>query len=320
MSTRIWTGALFLVVVAATLLLLRYAPVQTDLLSLLPATERSAAAERSVAAMRDAAGNRAVFLIGHPDGISAARAGRRFAEALTLSGAFASIRFEIPDFDPNALAAPHREFRFGLLTDADRNALAEGKVDIEQWLLQRLNDPFRARLAGGIAQDPFGFLDNFVASLPYAQSRLDLQDGMLVVRDAAEKPSRLYVLVSGELHGSAYDERVQRSVVAAVSEAERAARESSIDTQVLRTGAVFYAEAARSSAERDVELIGLGSLAGIVLLMVAVFRSLRPLMFGLLTVLTGLAAAVSATLVVHGELHVLTLVFGASLIGEAIDY
>ena len=320
MTARLWTGVSFLVVLAATLLLLRYAPVQTDLLSLLPATERSAAAERSVAAMRDAAGTRAIFLVGHPDHVSAIAAAGHFAEALKRTGAFASVQFEVPDFDPNALAAPHREFRFGLLTDADRNALAEGKVDIEQWLQRRLNDPFRARLAGGMAQDPFGFLDNFISSLPYGQSRLDLQDGMLVVRDGAEKPSRLYVLVSGELRGSAYDERVQRAVVAAVGTADQAARASGMAVQVLRTGAVFYAEAARSSAERDVELISAGSLVGIVLLMVAVFRSLRPLMFGLLTVLTGLAAAVSATLLVHGELHVLTLVFGASLIGEAIDY
>jgi predicted exporter len=130
----------------------------------------------------------------------------------------------------------------------------------------------------------------------------------------------LYVLVTGELPGSAFDDAIQRPAVASVAAAERAARGIAPEVQVLRTGAVFFAEAARSSAERDVEIIGTGSLIGIVLLMLATFRSLRPLVLGLATVTTGLVAAATTTLLTHGELHLLTLVFGASLIGEAIDY
>ncbi len=318
--SALWAGVSVALAAAAVLLLARYAPVQTDLLALLPPTERSAAAERAVAAMRDAGGNRAVFLIGDAHAPSARRAAERFAAELRRSGAFASVQFEVPDVDPQRLTAPHREFRFGLLTDADRAVLADGSFEPEQWLLRRLNDPFRTPLGGGVAQDPFGFFGNFIASLPYRQLRLDLEDGLLVVRAEAKSARGIHVLVSAELAGSAYDDRVQRSSLAAVAAAEAAVRAVAPQAEVLRAGAVFFAEAARASAERDVELIGAGSLIGIVLLMLAVFRSVRPLALGLLTVLTGLAAAVSATVLVHGELHLLTLVFGASLIGEAIDY
>jgi predicted exporter len=315
-----WAGISVALTLAAALLLGRYAPVQTDLLALLPPTERSVAAERAVAAMRDAAGNRAVFLIGDADAASARRAAGQFAAALRESGAFASVQLEVPDAGPQRLTAAHREFRFGLLTDADRAVLADGSFDIEQWLLRRLNDPFRTPLGGSLAQDPFGFFDNFIASLPYRHLRFDLDDGLLVVRGKTRGVPGLHVLVSAELAGSAYDDRVQRSSIAAVAAAEAAAHRVAPQAQVLRAGAVFFAEAARGSAEHDVELIGLGSLAGIVLLMLAVFRSVWPLALGLLTVLTGLAAAVSATVLAHGEVHLLTLVFGASLIGEAIDY
>ena len=319
-ASLLWAGISLVLAVAAALLLGRYAPIETDLLALLPPTERSAAAERAVAAMRDAAGNRAVFLIGDADAASARRAAARFAGELRASGAFASVQLEVPDADPQRLTAAHREFRFGLLTDADRAVLADGSFDIEQWLLRRLNDPFRTPLGGGVAQDPFGFFDNFIASLPYRHLRFDLDDGLLVVRGKTSGAPGIHVLVSAELAGSAYDDRVQRSSLAAVAAAEAAARRAAPQAEVLRAGAVFFAEAARGSAERDVELIGAGSLAGIVLLMLAVFRSVRPLALGLLTVLTGLAAAVSATVLAHGAVHVLTLVFGASLIGEAIDY
>ncbi len=319
-ASILWAGISVAAAVAAALLLGRYAPVQTDLLALLPATERSAAAERAVAAMRDAAGNRAVFLIGEEDAASARRAAGLFAAQLRGSGAFTSVQLEVPDVDPQRFTAAHREFRFGLLTDADRAVLADGSFDIEQWLLRRLNDPFRTPLGGTLSQDPFGFFDNFIASLPYRHLRFDLDDGLLVVRGETKGARGIHVLVSAELAGSAYDDRIQRSSIAAVAAAETAVHRLAPQAEVLRAGAVFFAESARSSAERDVELIGAGSLIGIVLLMLAVFRSVRPLALGLLTVLTGLGAAVSVTVLAHGEVHVLTLVFGASLIGEAIDY
>ncbi|MCC7121847.1 MAG: hypothetical protein IT493_09865, partial [Gammaproteobacteria bacterium] len=62
------------------------------------------------------------------------------------------------------------------------------------------------------------------------------------------------------------------------------------------------------------------SIAGIVVLLAATFRSAVPLGLGLLVVGIALTVATAVALSVYRELHLLTLVFGASLIGEAIDY
>jgi len=311
-----WALASVLLVAATLALLVRGAPLQTNLLTLLPPTERSAAAERAVAAMHDAAANRAVFLVGHADPAAARQAARRFAAALEASGAFARVQLEIPAVDPRSLLRASLEFRFGLLAEADRRTLEQGRFDAEQWLAKRLNDPLRFSAAGGgLALDPFGFFDRYVASLPYRNLRLELDDGLLVARP--ESGNGVHVLVSAELPGSAYDHRVQMGVNAALAQAED---KLGAGAELARTGAVFFAADARSAAQREVDRIGLGSVAGIVLLLLAVFRSLRPMLLGLLTVCIGLAAAVSTTVLVHGELHLLTLVFGASLIGEAIDY
>ena len=311
-----WALASIVLVAATVWLLVRGAPLQTNLLTLLPPTERSAAAERAVAAMHDAAANRTVFLVGHADPATARQAARRFAAALEASGAFARVQLEIPAVDPRSLLRASLEFRFGLLAEADRLALKQGGFDAEQWLVRRLNDPMRfSAVGGGLALDPFGFFERYVASLPYRTLRLELEDGLLVAHP--QSGAGLYVLVSAELPGSAYDHSVQTRVLAALAQAEN---KLGAGVEVLRTGAMFYAADARSAAQREVDRIGLGSVAGIVLLLLVVFRSLRPLLLGLLTVCIGLAAAVSTTILVHGELHLLTLVFGASLIGEAIDY
>jgi predicted exporter len=89
---------------------------------------------------------------------------------------------------------------------------------------------------------------------------------------------------------------------------------------VARTGAVFYAETARSASEHEVHLIGVASLCGIALLMMWVFRSPRLLLLGFVSTALGIVCALAVTMLVFGKLHLLTLVFGASLIGEAVDY
>ena len=322
LAARVWGFAAAACVGLAALLLLRGAPLQTNLLALLPPTERSAAAERAVAAMYDAAANRVVLLVGHRDPATAREGARAVAAELTASGAFARVQLEVPQADPRALLRASLPYRFGLLADADRRALERGDFEPKAALERRLNDPLRLGGVGGLAADPFGFYDRYVAALPWRGLRLELSDGLLVARpERSEKGGgSLYVLVSGELPGSAYDDRVQGAVVAAVTRAGAKLRARAPDAELLRAGAVFFAADARSAAQREVDIIGAGSLAGIVVLLLAVFRSLRPLLLGLLTVTIGLAAATSATILVQGELHLLTLVFGASLIGEAIDY
>ncbi|HWA36707.1 MAG TPA: MMPL family transporter [Burkholderiales bacterium] len=317
-SGRWWLAGTAIALACVVAALARITPIETDLLALLPPTERNPVAERAVRAMADAAGNRAVFLVGHATQARAAAAA--FAAALEESRAFSRVQLEVPPSDPRALGQVHREFRFGLLSDRDRDLLSGGELDATQWLLRRLNEPLRLGLGGGIAQDPFGFFGNFLAALPYRHVKLELEDGMLIAREADGNAHREYVLVLGDLPGSAYDDAIQRAVVAAVAQGEQAAGRAAAGAEILRTGAVFFAEAGRASAERDVDLIGIGSIVGIVILMVLVFRSLRPMFLGLLTVAIALAVAVSATLLTQGKLHVLTLVFGASLIGEAIDY
>jgi predicted exporter len=315
---RAWAFVAVACVGFAVLMVLRGAPLQTNLLALLPATERSAAAERAVAAMYDAAANRAILLVGHRDPAIAREGARAVAAELSASGAFAHVQLEMPLADPRALLRAGLPYRFGLLAESDRRALEEGAFDPKSALERRLNDPLRVGAIGGLAADPFGFYDRYLASLPYGGLRLEVADGLLVAR--AERGGALYVLVSTELPGSAYDDRVQGSVVAAVARAASKLRERAPDAELLRAGAVFFAADARAAAQREVDIIGAGSLAGIVVMLLAVFRSLRPMLLGLLTVGIGLAAAVLATIAVQGELHLLTLVFGASLIGEAIDY
>jgi len=296
-------------------------PVQTDLLALLPVTERDPVVERAVSGLADAASRRLVFLVGHASPAQAKLLTERFAKSLSTADVFKTVRAQFPLPDAVALRNVYLPHRFHLLSEEDRQALtgAAGRDFLKHHLQRRLYDPFRRGMGTPLEQDPLGSLDNFLAALPLAQAGDTLQfddDGRLLVRDA----ERTYVIVFAELDGSAYDADVQQRLATALADAERGAQEMDPGVVILRTGTVHYASAGRETAERELNIIGIGSLLGIAVLLFSVFRSWRPIVLGIFSVAVGVCAAMLATIGVFGDVHIITLVFGASLTGEAVDY
>ncbi|RKR44522.1 MMPL family transporter [Paraburkholderia sp. BL17N1] len=293
-------------------------PLQTNLLALLPATEADPIAEKAVDTLASALGDRTVFLVTSNDDAHAKAAAKQLGASLQKSGAFGSVTAELPPFDLSQIALLYMPYRFGLLAPADRAALASGTVGatLHDALAQRIYSPLRGGLTTPLADDPFGWLERWLGGLPLATSNLELEDNLLV----AHRGAATSVLIVATLPGSAYETKTQHAVLAALAQGESALKQSFPDVSVARTGAVFYAESARSASEHEVHLIGVASLCGIALLMMWVFRSPRLLLLGFVSTALGIVCALAVTMLIFGKLHLLTLVFGASLIGEAVDY
>jgi predicted exporter len=296
-------------------------PLETNLLALLPATEADPVAEKAVDTLASALGDRTVLLVTSRDDAHAKAAAKQLGAALQKSGAFASVTAELPPFDLSQIAALYLPHRFGLLAPADRAALANATTTtLHDMLAQRIYSPLQGGLSTQLADDPFGWLERWLGNLPLATSNLEVEDNLLVSHRHDARGDTTSVLIVATLPGSAYETKTQRAVLAALADAQNALHQRFADVSVARAGAVFYAEAARSASEREVHVIGIGSLAGIALLMMWVFRSPRLLLLGFVSTALGIVCALAATLLIFGKLHLLTLVFGASLIGEAVDY
>jgi predicted exporter len=291
-------------------------PLQTNLLELLPQTEADPVAEQAVDRLAAALGDRTVYVATSRDAAHAKAAAKQLAATLKASGAFHSVTAELPPFDLSQVGALYQPYRFGLLTPADRAALSSASYSLHDALAERLYNPLRGPLATQLADDPFGWLEHWLSGLPLATSNLSIEDNLLVAHHGAATS----VLVVASLPGSAYEAPLEQAVLAASERGAAQLKTQFPDVTLARTGAVFYAQAARSSAERDVHLIGVASACGIALLMLWVFRSPRFLLLGFVSTALGIVCALAATLLVFGKLHLVTLVFGASLIGEAVDY
>lgn len=309
-------AAIAVAAAALAALLARGVPLQTNVLAMLPATERDPVAEKVVASLGAAIGGRAIFLVSHADEARAKSAAERFVAEAGAAGGFRGLVARLPDADPKLLQRLYAASRFGLLTDADRDALASGRWRVRESLLQQIVSPVGGMAGLPLAQDPFGFFGRWMASLVPSTGAMRLEDGWLVARDGG----RTKLLVLGEVAGDVYDNAVQGRAIAAYERGARAALATEPGTEILRTGTVFFAASARAAAKSDMNRIAISSIVGITLLMLAAFRSIRPILLGLLSAGAGVLAATLALIVMDGELHLVTLAFGASLIGEAIDY
>ncbi|WP_017462211.1 MMPL family transporter [Dyella ginsengisoli] len=291
-------------------------PIQTDLLAMLPATEQQPLAEAAVQRLAHANGDRVVLLVQNADDERAKAAARALGKALAGDHVFRSVMAELPPFDLHEMVAPYLPHRFFLLSDADRAAMAAPGYDPAQALAQRLNAPFLDGVGTTLQNDPFGWLQHWLDEQPWSRSSLLPEDNLLV----AHPDGGTSVLVTATLDGSSYDDTVQRRALAAVDTAVRQVEHGQPGTRVLRTGAVFYAAAARAGAEHDVRLVGWISTLGIALLLIGMFRSPGPLLLAFLSTAAGVLAATVVSLLVFGQIYLLTLVFGAALLGEAVDY
>ena len=311
----LFLAALALAAVVFAGVAMRGVPLQTNVLAVLPATERDPIAEKVVASLGTAIGSRVIFLFSHAEDARAKNAAERFAEAASGAGGL-RLTARLPEPDPKLLHELYAPNRFGLLADADREALASGRWRVRDSVLQQIVSPVGGIAGLPLAQDPFGFFGRWMASLLPSAGKMRLEDGYLVSHEAGHTR----VLVLGEVDGDVYDNAVQSRAIAAYQRGAKAALAAEPGVEILRTGTLFFASAGRAAAMDDMDRIAIGSIVGITLLMFAAFRSLKPIALGLLSAGAGILAATLALLAVDGELHLVTLAFGASLIGEAIDY
>ena len=86
------------------------------------------------------------------------------------------------------------------------------------------------------------------------------------------------------------------------------------------SGAGTFAVASRAQIKHEVERLAIAGSAAIVLLMWLAFGSLRALAIAVLPVGTGVLAGIATVSLAFGQVHGITLGFGTTLIGEAVDY
>ncbi len=288
---------------------------RTDLMALLPREEQNPALQTANDAVTRALSRRVLLLVGHPDRGQARTAATEITRRMETSGLVEITARGFGKDRLQRLAALYFPYRRGLLAEQDRRRLQAGReAEIIQRALSQVYGFLGMADARLLRNDPFLLMPAYFAGLPLPLSRLTPDEGMLSLRDGATT----WVLVAGQLIGEPYALDVQDRLTQSLDLDGLKAAQPGLE--VLRLGAVFFAKAGAEEALGETSMIGVASTVGTVLLVLAVFRALSPLWLSLLVIGTGVMSALSASLLIFGELHVGALLFGVSLIGVAVDY
>jgi len=183
-------------------------------------------------------------------------------------------------------------------------------------LQKQLYSPLPLYSAQLLKDDPLLFFPAFLASLPKPPGKLEVIDGMLTVRENGMN----YILVNVSLSDDPFKISLQPQISRQITQALTVVESEISGTSILSSGVFRFVAAASAEAQREVSSIGLGSLIGIFILMLLTFRSPRQILVAVLPIVIGILAAFTVSSFVFPKLHLLTLVFGASLIGVSIDY
>ena len=169
-----------------------------------------------------------------------------------------------------------------------------------------------------VPRDPTGEMLQIIDQLARTQGP-QTRDGVWVSADG----ERTLLVAQTAAAGSDTDaqENALEAIRAAFTQAAReAAAPEARHVQLRMSGPGVFAVAARAKIERAAVRLSIASSSLIIVILLAVYRSLPALILGLLPVATGALTGIAAVALGFGAVHGVTLGFGITLIGESVDY
>lgn len=165
-----------------------------------------------------------------------------------------------------------------------------------------------------LPQDPTGELVALLGDLDGSGPLL--QGGVWASRDG----KRAILMAQTRAEGSDTDAQEQTLARLRADFAAAASSLNIVDAHLVVSGAPAFSVDARETIRADVTRFSLISTVGIVALLLLIYRSATALALGLLPVASGALAGIAAVSLGFGTVHGITIGFGTTLIGEAVDY
>ena len=256
-----------------------------------------------------------LLLVGIEGGTPSERAdlSRALARRLEDGGLFISVRN-----GDAAVLARDREILFSnryLLSPAvspERFSSTGLRTAVEA-SIDLLASPAGMMLKGLLGHDPTGEMIEMIGTLDTGGSPAS-QHGAWASRDGR----RAILMLQTRAAGS--DTDAQAAAIARIHADFAELPKASPDTRLLLSGAAVFAVNSRAAIESEAVRLTTISTAAVICLLLLIYRSVTAVVLGLLPVATGALAGIAAVALGFGSVHGLTIGFGTTLIGEAVDY
>ncbi|KAB7624181.1 MMPL family transporter [Alkalilimnicola sp. S0819] len=298
--------ALFVLLLALSGLALRDLHISTELNALLGAEYADPALRRA----SEGPGSRVLLLgIGGGERDQRLQASRALAEALHADPRFTEVRNGL-DLATLPMDGPLQRYRYllrppgELSAEALNEALGQRLLELSAGL--ELYPPERLR------EDPSLALVGFLEDLRPAQGPHTVRgqwlsrDGKLALLTARLAPAG-EPLLAGELD-------------TVLREHFHASRPRTAALHLISAGAPVIGARSASLIRAEVQSLSLWATAGLILLLALAYRSPRLMLLSTLPLASGILVAAATVSLLFGQIHGITLAFGITLLGVALDY
>ena len=288
-----------------------------DLMALLPIDTHSTIKQRAQERLLEANGNRLVVLLQSSDVQRVENAASQLHATLCRKESVFDCASVEQTFDLDRLIGTLKGHRAYLISERDRLLISTQPHKVLQHQLTTLFGLKPSQAFLPFDQDPFGFFTHFLNEKIQMLAPYEPKDGYFLLPEHAGLFQAFLLL---RLSGDDVDLKTQRQFSSIFDAAVDQLNTDYPDVRLYRSGAIFHAIKATRSAKSDIQLISALSIIGIVALFLLSGLGLVALCFSLFTIGCGFLFALVGCMAIFGSVHVLTLVFGASLLGVAIDY
>ncbi|MEN4827601.1 hypothetical protein ABEH27_13930 [Pseudomonas sp. P39-UII1] len=310
---RLFVGLLLVMLAIAGWQWHRAAPLSADLMTLVPGATEDPLLKRAEQRMQEPLNRELLVLVGHSDRQQALALAQTLAGQWQASGLFEKVQWSLQT-DLQAVRDQLLQGRLAMLAAADRQQLIEQPDAFVELRVQSLFDPFAGFSLVPSQDDWLGLTGRIQNSQPKpANVTLDTASGALI----AEAEGQYWVLLRARTLGNAFDLHLPLQVADLLATARAQAGQAG--AQLLAASGLLHAAAGQQQASREITWVGGGATLGIVLLLLLAFRRWQALL-AFVPVLVGMLFGSVVCVALFGQMHVMTLVLGSSLIGVAVDY
>lgn len=320
-TNALLTATFILALIAISLFQFPRLQFDSNLLALFPKDQQRPAVTRATELMSDWLSDKLIVLVSSQTSDVTANEltlllARKAEEIFSSSPAVSRVILERDASQFSALLDLYRQHSTCLVPEIDYQLLNENPEQFVQRQIRRVFQSPGAINSDHFLQDPFDFSTRYFMQASPNTGTLFLQDGYLSV----EAAGRHYLMLEVRLAGSAYSVGVQEQIVELLARVRGQLAEISNDAQVLANGPVLFAAAGSHQAKKEISTVGTGSLLGVLVLLLLVFRSFPILLMSMVPTAVGIVMGMLAVSFAFGPVHIVAMVFGASLVGVSIDY
>lgn len=307
--------ALWLLAMLAALLVIVRTPFSADLSAFLPASPEPAQQVLIDQIHSGVAARTLMLAIEGGDAVARAEASRRLAAALRASGLFEQVHNgELAGWQAAGEWIVKHRYQLSPAVEP-RRFTPEGLREAIDETLSLLGTPAGAAVKPLLENDPTGETQRIAETLLPADSP-KTEQGVWVSRKAPRAVLLAQVRAAGaDLDAQAVTIRRVQSEFQAL-QAVPALKSLKLEM----SGPPMFAVDSRERIQTEVKHLAVAGSVAIGLLLVLAFGSLPALAVAFLPVASGVVAGIAAVALVFGNVHGMTLGFGSTLIGEAVDY